>query len=138
MNENSCKDGVCSTEITPTTKTALTEAPATVRKPRYTSRYDEQAWEVNVSLPGVQRDDLTVSIENEILEIQGNRVVAVPESWKPLGSAPVTGAETNYRLRLDVGPEVDETQVSADLNDGMLTLRLPLREAAKPQKIEVR
>ncbi|MEM7700245.1 MAG: Hsp20/alpha crystallin family protein [Verrucomicrobiota bacterium] len=42
-----------------------------------------------------------------------------------------------YRLRLDVGPEVDSSKIEANLNEGLLTLRLPLREESKPRSIEV-
>jgi HSP20 family protein len=106
-----------------------------VYKPKYQSRYSENAWEVTVSLPGVVKDHLDVTAENEILEIRATRLLDVPEGWRPLADYP---AEKNYRLRLDVGPEVDPSGISARLEDGVLTLELPLREEVKPRKIEVK
>ena len=103
--------------------------------PRYTSRYDEEAWEIAVMLPGVKKPDVSVTVENEVLEVNAIRQLDVREAWKPLGDQlPVP----SYRLRLDVGPEVDDNLISGSLNNGVLTLRLPLREESKPRCIEIR
>lgn len=115
--------------------TAVAERPVATVKPRYQSRYDDEAWEVAVRLPGVKKGDVNVAVENEILEIQAARRFERPDSWRPLGDY---ATDRNYRLRLDVGPEVDESQISALLEDGVLTLRLPLREEVKPRSIEVK
>ncbi|MEM9018819.1 MAG: Hsp20/alpha crystallin family protein [Verrucomicrobiota bacterium] len=112
----------------------LQVVPGTIYKPRYTSRYDEEAWHVRVSLPGVTKNVLEVTVENEILEVRGTRSFVAPESWRALGEYP---AEKHYRLRLDVGPEVDPSAVEASLEDGVLSLRLPLREEVKPRTIPV-
>lgn len=113
---------------------ALATRPIATYKPRYTSRYDEESWEVSVRLPGVQKAALSVTVENEILEIVATRSSNLPEGWKPLGDYP---AERQYRLRLDVGPEVNPSGISASLTDGVLTLRLPLKDEVKPVSIEV-
>jgi len=113
---------------------ALAVRSAPVYKPQYTSRYDEASWEVRVLLPGVAKDDVKVTVENEILEVHGVRRLSVPEGWRPLGDYPES---KHYRLRLDVGPEVDSSEITASQKDGALTLRLPLREEVKPRRIEV-
>jgi len=113
---------------------ALAMRPAPVYKPQYTSRYDDASWEVRVFLPGVTKDDVRVTVENEILEVHGVRHLSVPEGWRPLGDYPES---KHYRLRLDVGPEVDPTGITASQSDGTLTLRLPLREEVKPRRIDV-
>lgn len=114
---------------------ALSVRPGPVYKPRYSSRYNEDSWEVKVSLPGVKKEHLSVTVENEIMEVKATRLLDTPESWKPLAEYP---SEKNYRLRLDVGPEVDPEGVTAGLTDGVLALRLPLREEVKPRTIEVK
>jgi HSP20 family protein len=103
-------------------------------RPHYTSRYDQHAWEVAVRLPGVSRENVSVTVENEILEVKATRHFDLPEGWRPLGQHEPS---RSYRLRLDVGPEVDETRISGGLEDGVLTLRLPLREEVKPRSIEI-
>ncbi|MEM9281535.1 MAG: Hsp20/alpha crystallin family protein [Verrucomicrobiota bacterium] len=113
---------------------ALTEYRTVNLRPEYHSRYDDEAWEVSVTLPGVRKEEVQVRIENEILEIKAARVSEHPEKWKPIAEYP---SRRNYSLRLDVGPEVDAEKVSAEHQNGILTLRLPLREEVKARKIEV-
>lgn len=127
-NELCRSDDSCNT-------TAVAERSVATVKPRYQSRYDDEAWEVTVRLPGVKKSQVDVTVENEILDVKAARRFEKPEAWRPLGDY-VT--ERNYRLRLDVGPEVDESRISAELEDGILTLRLPLREEVKPRSIEVK
>ena len=120
-----------------TTSTALTVPQPRLpeyHRPYYTSRYDKEAWAVAVRLPGVKKEDIKVTVENEVLEIEAVRLTAVPESWRPLGDY---SSEKHWRLRLDVGPEVDGSRISASLEDWVLSLRLPLREELKPRRIEI-
>lgn len=127
-NELSCTENSSS-------GSALSVSPSPVYKPRYSSHYSDDQWEILVQLPGVKKEQLTVTIENEIMEIEATRLLNAPEDWKPLAEYP---AEKNYRLRLDVGPEVNPEGVTAELTDGVLDLRLPLREEVKPRTIEVK
>lgn len=127
-NDLCCSEDSCKT-------TAVAERSVATVKPRYQSRYDDEAWEVTVRLPGVKKSDVDVTVENEILDVKAARRFEKPEAWRPLGDY---ATERNYRLRLDVGPEVDESLISAELEDGILTLRLPLREEVKPRSIEVK
>lgn len=131
MNE---KNEICENKDGGSAATELATRPVATYKPHYTSRYDEESWEVSVTLPGVKKTDLSVTVESEILEIVATRSSNRPEGWKPLGDYP---PERQYRLRLDVGPEVDPAGISASLNDGILTLRLPLKEEVKPVSIKI-
>ncbi|MEM1442208.1 MAG: Hsp20/alpha crystallin family protein [Verrucomicrobiota bacterium] len=128
------KNEICQNNTDSCNTSALQVRPGVVTRPRYSSQYSENAWEVVVELPGVLKERLEVTVENEILEVRGTRLVDAPENWRPLADYP---AEKNYRLRLDVGPEVDPSGISAALEDGLLNLKLPLREEVKPRKIEV-
>ena len=47
----------------------LSIRPGPVYKPRYSSHYSDDQWEILVQLPGVKKEQLTVTIENEIMEI---------------------------------------------------------------------
>lgn len=103
-------------------------------KPYYTSEYSDEAWEVKIAMPGVEKSGLDVSIENEILSVTGLRKVECPENWKRLSGS---GADRQYELKLDVGPEVDGSRIEAKLENGELAIRLPLKEEAKPKHIPV-
>ena len=104
-------------------------------KPQYTSEYSEDAWEVRVSLPGVVKSDVKISIENEILRVEALRKMDCPEGWKRLTGS---SADRQYVLKLDVGPEVDGSNIEAHLKNGELQVRLPLRDEAKPKEIPIK
>ncbi len=125
---------ICQVNGNENSETALQVCPGPNLKPRYESHYSEECWEVTVALPGVAKSDLKVSIENEILDLDAIRRRQVPESFRPLADYP---EERRYRLRLDVGPEVNPEGIEAELKEGILSLRLPLREGVKPQSIPV-
>ncbi|MDF1657940.1 MAG: Hsp20/alpha crystallin family protein [Verrucomicrobiales bacterium] len=129
------KNELCAAQSAKSESSALQVRPEVVHKPVYQSRYSENAWKVVVNLPGVLKDNLEVTVENEVLDICATRLIDSPEDWRPLADYP---AEKNYRLRLDVGPEVDPSGISACLEEGVLTLELPLREEVKRRSIEVK
>lgn len=103
-------------------------------RPRHTVRAVEGAYEVGVFLPGVKRDDVRVRLEENQLIIEATRTDATPEAWRPLHRE-IEAA--NYRLELDVAVPVDPGRISARLEDGVLSLRLPLREEAKARDIPI-
>lgn len=117
------------------TGTAEFKAEAVFVKPHYTTRKVEgDAWEVGVVVPGVKRDDVRVSLEDKELEVVAHRHHDLPESWRPLNDR---GPRPDYRLNLELAVDVDEERISAKLENGILTLRLPVAEAAKPKTISV-
>ena len=91
----------------------------------YTLRFD---------LPGVSSDDLDVMVENSVLTVKAKRGLedTVGANWM-LRERP-TGIHSR-QVRL--GDRLDATNVAADYRNGVLTITIPVREEAKPQKIEV-
>lgn len=131
MNESNsltCQNQDCSPTAATTTSRILRV------RPRHRSSYSDHAWKVEVDLPGVTKDQVAITIDQEVLQISATRHQTDEASWKPLGDYP---AEKHYQLRLDVGPEVDGNQVQATMENGRLTLTLPLRDEVKPRRIEV-
>ena len=104
-------------------------------KPHYTTRKDgDEAWEIGVVVPGAKRGDVTISLEDGELEVVARRRDELPKGWRPLSDR---GPRPNYRLSLELAVDVDEERVSAKLEDGILTLRLPVAEASKPKTISI-
>ncbi len=85
-------------------------------------------------LPGLKSDDLDVSVVGGELMIKGERKPVVEEGTSYHRRERGTGAFTRL-LRLPV--EVDAGRVEATLRDGILTVRMPKAEAARPRKISV-
>ena len=103
-------------------------------RPRHRSTYSDHAWKIEIDLPGVTKDQVSITIYQEVLQVGATRHQPNDASWNALGDYP---AEKHYQLRLDVGPEVDGNQVQATMENGRLTLTLPLRDEVKPRRIEV-
>ena len=104
-------------------------------KPSYESHRVDDEWEISVLMPGVKREHLSVSLEKDELTLVGRRSDEVPEVWRPLYEE---RARADYRLRLQLNFDADPERITAQLEDGVLTLRLPENEAAKPRQREVK
>ena len=117
-----------------TPPSASTATEPTLRKPRYSTNGDDHAVIVKVELPGVSKDSISIDYDKQVLTIKGERKTAVPEAWKPLYREL---DELGYALRLRLNSDIDEDKLKAQFADGILTVTLPIREAAKPRRIEV-
>ena len=85
-------------------------------------------------LPGVPKDRLHLQVEAETLTIEGEVALEVPEGME------ATHAEVNlprYRRVFTLSRELDTDKVSAELRNGVLTLRIPKAEHAQPRRIQV-
>jgi HSP20 family protein len=113
------------------------EAPAETPaiKPRYFVDGTQDAYEVRVEVPGVAKDGVSVDLDQNILTVRAKRKASVPEGWKTLHRE-LNGLD--YLLRLKLNSQVDESKLTATLENGVLSLCLPVREAAKPRRVEVR
>jgi len=115
---------------------------ATVERTRtgttYVPRCDivetEDALFVYGDLPGVKPEDLDVRFEDERLVLHGTVEPRHEEREFVYGEY---GIGDFYR-EFQVFEDVDVENISADLKDGVLCVRLPKSEAAKPRKIEVK
>lgn len=84
-------------------------------------------------VPGVKQEDLEVTLENHVLIIQGERKFETNESEQVvLGRS--YGA---FKLSFTLPDAFDEANLSAELADGVLTIRIPRRASAKPRRIPI-
>jgi len=86
-------------------------------------------------VPGVPKDKLNLHVEADTLIIDGDLALNVP------GAMEATHAEVSlprYRRVFTLSKELDASKVSADLNNGVLKLRIPKAEHAQPRRIEIR
>jgi HSP20 family protein len=90
---------------------------------------------VRFDLPGVPADKIGLTVENHLLTITAERHTGYGDNEQVLVQERFDGTMTR---RLRVPDWVDGENVEADYADGVLSLRLPLAEQAKPRRIEVR
>jgi len=88
---------------------------------------------VVLEMPGVQKKDLEVRIENNELTIVGRRESAAQKKYV-LRERP----EGDFMQAFTLDGTVDQGKVDAVLEKGILTLTLDLKEQVKPRRIQVR
>jgi HSP20 family molecular chaperone IbpA len=86
-------------------------------------------------LPGVPKDKLSLHVEADTLTIEGEVALAMPQGME---SSHAEVALPRYRRVFTLSKELDSGKVSAELNQGVLKLRIPKAEHAQPRKIEIR
>lgn len=85
-------------------------------------------------LPGVPKDQLHLRVEGDQLAIEADVSLAVPENMTA-GHAEVS--LSRYRRTFTLSKELDAEKVSAELNHGVLRVRIPKAEHAQPRRIQV-
>jgi HSP20 family protein len=85
-------------------------------------------------LPGVPRDKLNLRVDGDTLTIEADLALNVPRGME------ASHAEVNlarYRRAFTLSKELDADQVSAELQHGVLRVRIPKAPHAQPRKIAV-
>jgi HSP20 family protein len=94
----------------------------------------DDAWIIEAELPGVDPDDVNVELRDSELAIWGE--IKERERKGVLRRRTRRVGQFDYRVTLP--GEADPDQVEATLNDGILTVRVPKPERARPRRIEVK
>ena len=94
---------------------------------------------VQVEMPGVNRQGLEITFENNELTLVGHRVPTAPGRDRATTPEPVyrESRQADYRRVFEVDSTIDAARIGANLEQGLLTLNLPKAEAAKPRRIEI-
>ena len=94
-------------------------------------RDEEDTFVLSALVPGLKADDLNIQVLEDVVRIEGE-FQASEENYLlrelPNGS---------FRRALRLPTEIDANKVEAKITDGVLTLRLPKAESARPKKIKI-
>jgi len=102
--------------------------------PRVDVIEDDAGITLLADMPGVAKESLEIKVENDALSIEGTVSAATPQALE------ATYAEIRvprYRRSFTLSRELDAGRIEAQLKDGVLKLRIPKQEQAKPQRISV-
>lgn len=89
----------------------------------------DAAFLVKGEIPGVNKNDVKVTIENGLLTIQGERKLEKEEKGKKFHR--IERSYGSFMRSFRVPEEVDESKIKADFTDGMINITLPKSEKAK-------
>ena len=101
-------------------------------------REQDDAYVLSALVPGLKSEDLNIQVLDDVLRIQGEY----------RQSSPADSDDENYLVRelpngsftrtLRLPVAIDADHVEADITDGVLTLRLPKAESARPKQIKIK
>lgn len=96
---------------------------------------DDKAVIVRASLPGFQKEEIEVEVNDRVLTIKATHAAKQEQSGERVHRR--ERRITSFLRRLALSEQIAEGQPVAELRDGVLTLRLPKAEKAQPRKIAI-
>lgn len=102
--------------------------------PACNSFEDERSFWIQAAVPGMDRNDIDISVEDDVLTIKGERKdEAAPKRTYFLRELGRGSFVRSFKLPTTA----DQTKVAATYKDGVLTVELPKREETKPRRITI-
>jgi HSP20 family protein len=97
---------------------------------------DEKEYLIKAELPDMKKEDVRLTVENEVLAISGERTFEKEEKGKKYHR--IERAYGSFMRTFSLPEDADGSKVSADFKDGMLQVHLPKSQKAKPKSIEIK
>jgi HSP20 family molecular chaperone IbpA len=89
---------------------------------------------LKADLPGVSRERLSVQVDQDTLVIEGEAAIEMPGDMEALYADLRT---TQFRRSFTLSRELQIDQIDAQVQDGVLTLKVPKRAELQPRKIQI-
>lgn len=125
MNTNSCA----------TTKPSPSASDTQAMLPPVNVTEDSAGITLIADMPGVPKDKFSLQVEGDTLTIEGEVSLDMPVG---MDATHVELGLARYRRVFTLSKELDSDKVSAELNQGVLKLRIPKAEHAQPRKVEIK
>ena len=90
---------------------------------------------IKAELPDMSREDIDITVDNGTLTIKGEKKLA--QDVKEEQFHRIERRYGTFSRSFSLPQTVDTAKVGADYKNGVLTVRLPLREEAKPRSVKV-
>lgn len=115
-------------------KTTRSEEEKKYLKPKYEVRNEDNAYFVDVYMPGVSRDQAQITLDGDTLVIEASRSSYVQDGWKTLHHEI---HELDYKLHLQLNVDIDPDGITAKSDSGILTVTLPVAAKAAQRTIPI-
>ena len=89
---------------------------------------------VHFDLPGVDPDSIDLTVEKNVLTVRAERAARGTDGAETLVAERPSGT---FSRQLFLGDTLDADRIEADYRAGVLSLTIPVREAAKARKVEI-
>ncbi|MET9439877.1 Hsp20/alpha crystallin family protein [Streptomyces sp. NPDC006610] len=89
---------------------------------------------VHFDLPGIDPETIELDVERNVLNVRAERRSPAPDDAETVVAERPTGVFTR---QLFLGETLDTERIDASYDAGVLTLRIPVAEAAKPRRIRI-
>jgi len=90
---------------------------------------------VILEMPGVEKNNVDVRVEDDVLRVTGQLDLSKYKGLAPLYTEYNIG---NYARNFRLSNKIDQNKIAAELRDGVLWLTLSKAEEAKPRTIEIK
>jgi HSP20 family protein len=94
----------------------------------------EDALTVVMEMPGVEKQALDIGVERDVVKVDGRIDFSKYDGMDPVYTEYNVG---HYTRSFTLSNKIDQEQISAQLDDGVLTLTLPKAKEAQPRKIAI-
>lgn len=96
---------------------------------------DESGITLKADLPGVSRENLSIRVEGETLTLEGRVQLGEAQTLDAIYAEVRVG---RYKRSFVLSRDLDTSKIDAVMKDGVLRLRVPKLEQAKPRRVAVR
>ena len=97
---------------------------------------DEKEYLIKAELPEMKKEDVRLTVENDVLAISGERKFEKEEKGKTYHR--IERAYGSFVRSFSLPEDADGSKVSADYKDGVLQVHLPKSEKSRPKAIEIK
>jgi HSP20 family protein len=97
---------------------------------------DRDTFLVQFDLPGVDRDAIDLTVEKNVLTVHAER--SRPQHHDEIEMVAAERPQGTFSRQLFLGDTLDADRIEAEYETGVLTLRIPIAERAKPRRVQVK
>ena len=96
----------------------------------------DKSFVFTAELPGLGKEDIEITLEENLLTLSGERTLQEKEEKDTYHR--IERAYGKFSRSFSLPSQVDNTEVAASFQDGLLTIEVPKSEQAQPRKIEIK